>query len=68
MFLLDTNVISELRKVRAGKADPNVASWVRGVPAGSLFLSVIVVQELEIGTLLAERRDPSQGADPSRVA
>ncbi len=62
MFLLDTNVISELRKVRAGKADPTVASWVRGVPAGSLFLSVIVVQELEIGTLLAERRDPSQGA------
>ena len=62
MFLLDTNVISELRKVRAGKADPNVAGWVRGVPAGSLFLSVIVIHELEIGTLLAERRDPSQGA------
>ncbi len=62
MFLLDTNVVSELRKVRAGKADPNVASWVRGVPAGSLFLSVIVIQELEIGTLLVERRDPAQGA------
>jgi predicted nucleic acid-binding protein len=62
MFLLDTNVVSELRKVRAGKADPNVAGWVRGVPAGSLFLSVIVLHELEIGTLLAERRDPSQGA------
>ena len=62
MFLLDTNVISELRKVRAGKADPNVANWVRTVPAGSLFLSVIVIQELEIGTLLAERRDPPKGA------
>ena len=62
MFLLDTNVISELRKARAGKADRNVATWVRTVPAGSLFLSVIVIQELEIGTLLAERRDPSSGA------
>ena len=62
MFLLDTNVISELRKARAGKADRNVAGWARGVPAGSLFLSAIVVQELEIGVLLAERRDPPTGA------
>ncbi|MBW4093542.1 MAG: type II toxin-antitoxin system VapC family toxin [Proteobacteria bacterium] len=62
MFLLDTNVISELRKARTGKADRNVADWARAIPAGSLFLSVIVVQELEIGTLLAERRDPAAGA------
>jgi toxin FitB len=61
MFLLDTNVISELRKARAGKADPNVAAWARTVPPASLFLSVIVIQELEIGTLLAERRDPAKG-------
>lgn len=61
MFLLDTNVISELRKARAGKADPNVTAWARIVPTASLFLSVIVIQELEIGTLLAERRDPSKG-------
>ena len=60
-FLLDTNVISELRKARAGKADRNVAAWARSVPAGSLFLSAIVVQELEIGTLLVERRDPATG-------
>ena len=62
MFLLDTNVISELRKARAGKADRNVAAWARSVSAGQLFLSVIVIQELEIGTLLAERRDPPTGA------
>jgi len=62
MFLLDTHVISELRKARAGKADPNVTRWARIAPTGSLYLSVIVVQELEIGTLLAERRDPSQGS------
>jgi predicted nucleic acid-binding protein len=62
MFLLDTNVISELRRAKAGKADRNVVAWVRTVSAGSLFLSAIVIQELEIGTLLAERRDPSTGA------
>jgi toxin FitB len=62
MYLLDTNVISELRKARAGKADANVAAWIRSVPAASLFLSSIVIQELEIGTLLAERRDAAKGA------
>jgi predicted nucleic acid-binding protein len=62
MYLLDTNVISELRKVRAGKADPNVSRWGREVPGASLYLSAIVVQELEIGTLQMERKDPAQGA------
>lgn len=61
MYLLDTNVISELRKARAGKADGNVAAWAAGVPVASLFVSVIGIQELEIGVLLAERRDPKQG-------
>ncbi len=61
MYLLDTNVVSELRKVRAGKADGLVASWAERVDAADLFLSVITIQELEIGVLLAERRDPSQG-------
>jgi predicted nucleic acid-binding protein len=62
MFLLDTNVVSELRKVRLGKADPHVADWADSVDATDLYLSVITLQELEIGVLLAERRDPSQGA------
>jgi toxin FitB len=62
MFLLDTNVISELRKVRSGRANENVTRWVRLVAPQSLFLCVMVVQELEIGTMLAERRDPAQGA------
>ena len=62
MFLLDTNVVSELRKVRSGKADVNVAEWIRVVPAPILFISAIVIQELETGVLLAERRDPQKGA------
>lgn len=61
MFLLDTNVVSELRKVRLGKADSNVARWADQVDPAGLYLSVIVVQELEIGIRLAERRDPAQG-------
>ena len=62
MFLLDTNVVSELRKVRQGKANPHVQAWADGVDAADLYLSVITLQELEIGVLLAERRHPAQGA------
>lgn len=61
MYILDTNVVSELRKVRLGKADKGVAAWADSVAATDLYLSVITVQELEIGVLLAERRDPAQG-------
>lgn len=60
MFLLDTNVVSEMRKIRAGKADPRVDAWCRSVAGTSLYLSAIVVQELEIGGL--QHRDPAQGA------
>jgi predicted nucleic acid-binding protein len=62
MLLLDTNVVSELRKVRIGKADPNVARWVETLDTATLFISAITVHELEIAILLAERRDPPQGA------
>lgn len=62
MFILDTNVVSELRKIRLGKADKNVAKWADGVNTSDLYLSVITIQELEIGVLLVERRDPLQGA------
>ena len=62
MFILDTNVVSELRKVRLGKADDNVARWADSVNAADLYLSVITIQELEIGVLLVERRDSVQGA------
>lgn len=62
MYLLDTNVVSELRKIRLGKADPGVADWADRVDSINLYLSVITLQELEIDALLAQRRDPSQGA------
>ena len=62
MFLLDTNVVSELRKIRLGKADASVAAWADSLESTDLYLSVITVQELETSVLLAERRDPVQGA------
>lgn len=61
MFVLDTNVVSELRKVRLGKADARVARWADSVQAADLYLSVISIQELEIGILLVERRVAAQG-------
>lgn len=60
MYLLDTNVVSELRK--GVNANKNVVSWAKDISTSSLFLSVISVLELEIGILLKERKDPSQGA------
>ncbi len=62
MYILDTNVVSELRKVRLGRANQNVARWAQSTHSLDLFLSVISLQELEIGVLLAERRDPLQGS------
>lgn len=62
MFLLDTNIISELRKAKSGKADKNVVAWANSVSATSLYLSVITILELETGILLIERRDSTQGA------
>lgn len=59
MYLLDTNVVSELR--RAKKAHPSVRMWADSLPAASLYLSVISILELELGVLLMERRDWKQG-------
>ena len=62
MYLLDTNVVSELRKTNSDRADRLVTAWARSIAAESMFLSAISVLELERGTLLMERRDASQGA------
>lgn len=62
MYLLDTNVVSELRKAKSGKASPKVIEWARSVPPASLYLSAITVLEIELGILLIERKDAAQGA------
>jgi predicted nucleic acid-binding protein len=62
MYLLDTNVISELRKAASGKADKKVISWANTIPSNSLFMSVISLLEIERGILQLERKDTVQGA------
>lgn len=62
MFVLDTNVVSELRKAKSGKADPRLVVWAQRLVPGQLFISAITVLELETGVLLVERRDPQRGS------
>ncbi len=59
MYLLDTNVVSELRKVRPHGA---VLDWIKGVPDGALFLSALTVGELQAGAELTRKQDPTKAA------
>ena len=61
MYLLDTNVVSELRKAGTSRIDLHVQEWAGHVSVSSLYLSVITLLELEMGVLLVERRDTGQG-------
>jgi hypothetical protein len=62
MFLLGTNVISELRKAGDGKANARVTAWLSSVDATTFYISAVTLMELELGILRLERRDPTQGA------
>jgi predicted nucleic acid-binding protein len=61
MFILDTNVISELRKAGSGRADTGVVAWAESVEPIDLFLSAVTILELEFGVLRIEQRDQVQG-------
>ncbi len=60
MYLLDTNVISALR--RPDKVEPLLRAWAASVPVSRFYLSVISVLEIEHGVLLKMRKDEKQGA------
>ena len=62
MQLLDTNVVSELRKAGTRRIDAKVGRWAAAADAGGFFISVITLMELETGVRLTERRDGKQGA------
>ncbi|WBA81518.1 type II toxin-antitoxin system VapC family toxin [Endozoicomonas sp. GU-1] len=62
MYLLDTNVVSELRKCSTGKGNASVGNWARTVTPNELYLSAITILEIEMGILLKQRKDPKQGA------
>ena len=61
MFLLDTNVVSELRKAGGGRIDARVAAWIAARDAAGFYISALTLMELEIGILRIERRDSEQG-------
>ena len=60
MHLLDTNVVSELRKSGSAKFEPRVREWAERQDSQALFLSSVTLMELEYGVCLLERRDPRQ--------
>jgi len=62
VFLLDTNVVSDLRRARTGRGDPKVADWADAQHASSLFLSTMTLFEIEIGIRRIDRRDSEQAA------
>ncbi|MCO5315711.1 MAG: type II toxin-antitoxin system VapC family toxin [Solirubrobacterales bacterium] len=59
-FLLDTNVISELRK--GDRADRSLTRWLESVPDDEIFISALVIGELRRGVDLVRRRDPAGAA------
>jgi predicted nucleic acid-binding protein len=61
MYVLDTNVISELRQGKANQS-PAVRAWAASQPTSQLFLSAICILELEKGVLALERKTPPQGS------
>lgn len=61
MFVLDTNVISELRHGKPHQS-AEVRAWAAGQPSSRLFLSAITILELEMGILALQRRTPPQGS------
>lgn len=62
MYLLDTNIVSEGRKLGTPRVDPNAARWLERVDAETCFLSAMTVFELERGVRQMERRDAAQGS------
>jgi predicted nucleic acid-binding protein len=59
-YLLDTNVISELRK--GERADPNVSAWFAGLADEEIYLSVLTIGEIRRGVESVRRRDPDSAA------
>ena len=54
MYLFDTNIISEIRRIRYGKCNKGVENWVNSIPSHQIYTSVVVMMELERGILSME--------------
>ncbi|MFC3122389.1 type II toxin-antitoxin system VapC family toxin [Agaribacter flavus] len=62
MYLLDTNVISELRKAGTNRANKNVIKWAQSISTSNMFISSISILEIELGVLQLERKDIKQAS------
>jgi predicted nucleic acid-binding protein len=62
MYLIDTNVVSELRKEEAGRAHPRVTAWAQAMDRSRMFVAAHTIFELELGVLLLDQRDHAQAA------
>ena len=62
MYLLDTNVLSELRKQAGRRSDARVTAWSKTIPVDSLYLSVVTIHEVEYGIRRVERTDREKAA------
>jgi hypothetical protein len=60
VFLLDTNVVSELRKVRPHGA---VVAWLEGVADAELYLSAVTLGEIQAGIEITREQDTAKAAD-----
>lgn len=60
MYLLDTNVVSELRKPRPHGA---VVAWLESVDDAKLFLSAVTLGEIQAGVELTREQDPTKAAE-----
>ncbi|MBS9781668.1 MAG: type II toxin-antitoxin system VapC family toxin [Gammaproteobacteria bacterium] len=62
MYLLDTNILSEIRKIKQNRANENVVNWLANVLPTELYTNVVVLMEIEKGIVRLRRKD-SQQAD-----
>ncbi len=62
MYLLDTNVVSEVRKITTGKANPHFVQWFASISERDIFINATILMEIERGILAKERKDIRQGA------
>ena len=60
MYLLDTNVVSELRRTRPNRA---VVAWLSDIPAEQLFLSAVTLGELQAGVEITRQQDPEKAEE-----
>lgn len=62
MFLIDTNVISEIRKAGDKRAHPSVSAWHADVDPDQTYLSVVTLMEIDLGTIKVDKYDPNQAS------